>query len=153
MSSALTQIAKLNGTNYQRWAQDMEAFLRASGLWRKMNGTRPDDAEKADAWDENDDRALGAIVLRLEPHISSRFATHGSAIGLWESLSQQYNTPSISLAYNEFQAMLKLVIPENNHPAQAFSKLNAHFSQLETLDYKVDDKLKMMFALSKWQVC
>ena len=60
----------LNGTNYNEWSIAMTAYLRFQGSWTVIsrNVTRPGppaSAAEMEAWDTLNDKALGAITLRL----------------------------------------------------------------------------------------
>ena len=40
MSSSSPTFSKLSSTNYNTWSGDMEAWLKAQGLWRIVNGSQ-----------------------------------------------------------------------------------------------------------------
>src|SRR6266568_3508524 len=160
-SSAFKDLPRLNGTNYRRWANDLEAYLRSQGLWSLTYRAIPDherDAQGAittdrtsqiEAWEDKNDQALGIIRLLLEPHIATRFSSQMNASSLWDELEDAFSTPTIASAFTEFKAMLDVTIPENNHPTPAFSKLSALFSRLEELEYPVPAKMQSMLILAK----
>lgn len=70
---------KLGPNNYPQWSGEMEAWLRASELWRLVSGTlkRPADATKPEHkeavetkqedWDKMSDKAGGWLFLMVEP--------------------------------------------------------------------------------------
>ena len=87
MSSSTPAFPKLSSTNYNLWSGDMEAWLRAQGLWRIVAGlslrpttpASPGDAADSPAsiadtatlalqesWDAKSDKAAGWIWLMLE---------------------------------------------------------------------------------------
>ena len=85
MSSTIDCLVPLfDGTNYNAWAAQMSAFLKAQALWGFASGSniRPDAPAAADtasvvatknaarsAWEERDDQAAGFIQLRLSPNL------------------------------------------------------------------------------------
>lgn len=152
MSSTLSTIPKLNGVNYKCWAQDMEAYLRATGIWHKsMAGTTatPEEEEAMDKWDENDDQTLGSICLCIEPSISATFQAYNTGKELWDALKAKYEAASLASAFTEWKIMLGISFPDNNHPGPAFSKLNSSFAQLEQLQHKIPDNLKALITVAK----
>ncbi len=102
MSGQLTTyVPVLDGANYLEWARLMEAYLKVQKLWAVTSGkwvkvvcadaTKPtdDEQEKINDWNENNDQALGNIVLRLSPAIQSGIDGK-NAPEVWDYLKDEY---------------------------------------------------------------
>jgi hypothetical protein len=71
MASGSPAFAKLNGENYSTWSGEMEAWLRASGLWRLVSGkvkapvvsAAVTEANALDAWEAKLDKAAGWLFF------------------------------------------------------------------------------------------
>lgn len=76
MASGLPTFAKLNEENYSTWSGEMEAWLRASGLWRLVSGRQKApstsspvtqaEADALDAFEARLDKAAGWLYLMVE---------------------------------------------------------------------------------------
>jgi len=91
MGSGITQINKLNDTNWVNWREDMMRMLNFLSVKDYLLGNvpRPDpdhDPEEAKAWDYNDSYALHLVSLNLTEgqkiHISRKETSHGAWIAL-----------------------------------------------------------------------
>ena len=104
MSSSTPAFPKLSPTNYNLWSGDMEAWLRAQGLWRIVAGLSPRPTTPAspgdtststvdtatltlqEAWDAKSDKAAGgsgSCLSRTRRHLDSP-AT------MWKTLHSTY---------------------------------------------------------------
>lgn len=152
MSSTLKDLPWLNGTNYKCWATNMESYLWSQGLWSILTRSQPDHncdpqgnitVDKTDAinlWKDNNNKALGAVCLNMEPHIASRFTLQNYTLLLWQEIKD---------AYSEFKMMLDTAILANNHLATTFAKLNVHFVSLDKFSYTVAENIQIMLTSSK----
>ena len=76
MASGSPTFAKLNAENYTTWSGEMEAWLRASGLWRIVSGKQiapalsspvtQQEADALDAWEARCDKAAGWLYLMVD---------------------------------------------------------------------------------------
>ena len=158
MTSQLNLINVLTGANYLSWAPVMKGFLMASGISHVLFEECPspitynDDSTNAldiQHWKQDDTKALGYLILRIQENIRVKHDALGTAKALWDALSTEYGTQGISATYGEFKAMLDTPIPSNQHPAQAFNKINTHFSHLKKAEFEIPSKVQAMILLSK----
>ena len=148
MSSQLTNLVPIfDGTNYQQWASCMQSFLMSQGQWKVTKpGSMPpklkvsvvgegDDAvatttgeEEVAKWEEDCDKALGNIRLRLHHHIAQQFNDKDDPSVLWYDLRERYGAPGISQAFVEFKSAMDTVIPNGSDPSPALDKIMSHFT-------------------------
>lgn len=161
MSSTLKDLPCFNGTNYKCWAMNMESYLWSQGLWTILHRNQPnhvidangnittDQTTEIHAWEDNNNKALGAIHLKMEPHIATKFISQHYTGLLWNEIETAYSKPMITNAFQEFKTMMDTIILDNNHPAPSFAKLNVQFARLGDLEYSILSKVQSMIALSK----
>ncbi|KIJ09172.1 hypothetical protein PAXINDRAFT_17734 [Paxillus involutus ATCC 200175] len=101
------------------------------------------------SWKQDDTKALGYLILRVQESIRVKHDALVSAKAFWDALSVEYGTQGVSATYGEFKAMLDTPIPSNQHPASAFNKINAHFTRLKKADFEIPIKVQAMILLSK----
>ena len=76
MASSSPNFEKLSSTNYPTWSGEMEAWFRASGLWKIVSGSaKCPSASKSPAteaellaietWEAKADKAAGWLVLMV----------------------------------------------------------------------------------------
>src|SRR5688572_23614262 len=127
MSSQLTSlIPMLDGSNYTEWSKKMRAYLQSQGVWRYTNGNiprisfanadQPTPAErKANVkWFSEDDKANGAIQLRVAPSLSEHFGNTSQAT--WNNLKTACGTPGAAAIFGDFRSAITLRISGLKHP-------------------------------------
>ena len=155
MSSSLTALVPvLSGPNYQTWSVAMKSFLMSQGQWRVLSRKCPADItldsrgvaitgenapsdedvaankEKIEDWEDDNQKAIGNIMLRLAPQIQGNLTpeTMDGAGLLWDHLEKQYRKPGIIATYLEFKAAMDIKINDNEDPTTAIDKMTAHFA-------------------------
>ena len=143
MSSSLTTlIPVLSGPNYQVWAIAMKSFLMSQGQWRVLSQRCPADItvdsrgdaltgdaapsdedivankEKIEDWEDDNQKAVGNIMLRLAPQIQGNLMpeTMDGAGLLWDHLKKQYGKPGIIATYLEFKSAMDIKITNQEEP-------------------------------------
>ena len=155
MSSSLTTLVPvLSGPNYQAWSIAMKSFLMSQGQWRVLSRKCPDDItidskgntitgdnapldedvaanrEKIEDWEDDNQKAVGNIMLRLAPQIQGNLTSEimDGAGSLWDHLEKQYGKPGIITTYLEFKAAMDIKITNQEDPTIAIDKMTAHFA-------------------------
>ena len=145
MTTQLTSlIPTLDGTNYIKWAHNMKSYLQNQGYWRKMNKPCPKltksaeatsesasdevigNEEEIEAWEENNDKAVGSIHLRLFHTLQHKYQGLLVASTLWKQIEKDYGSPGVTAIYLEFKAALDTPIPPNSDPRPACDKILSH---------------------------
>ena len=137
MSSQLTNLVPvLNGTNYQQWSAAMQSFLMSQGQWKctKPGAVAPGVAtaeaeaeaegepstsvttattgkEDLASWNEDPEKALENIHLRLHHTIGYQFNEVATPTFLWQALKNRYSRQGLSQAFVKFKGMMDTVIP------------------------------------------
>ena len=154
LSSLTTLVPVLSGPNYQAWSIAMKSFLMSQGQWHVLSrkcladitvdsrgvtltgDQAPLDKdtaankEKIEDWEDNNQKAIGNIMLRLAPQIQGNLTPEimDSAGTLWDHLEKQYGKPGIIATYLEFKAAMDIKITDNEDPTIAIDKMTAHFA-------------------------
>ena len=155
MSSSLTTLVPiLSGPNYQIWSTAMKSFLMSQGQWRVLSRPCPRDItidkdgnplasdqmpsdedvetnkEKIENWEDDNQKAVGNIMLRLAPQIQGNLMsdTMDGAGLLWAHLESHYGKPGIIATYLKFKVAMDIKISENEDPTIAIDKMMVHFA-------------------------
>ncbi len=168
--NTLNTVPFLTGPNYQRWAASMQSYLMSKALWRlltraspklKVESTTTDAAGKEtniytddsiatlEKYEEDCDKAVGAMRLRLHENIQYKYDKQASPAGLWLALESDYGNPGVSAAYLEFKGAMNTFLPDNADPNQAMDKLSAHFGRLADAKIFIDNHLKALILMAK----
>ena len=176
MSSSLTSLVPiLSGPNYQAWSVAMKGFLMSQGQWHVLSRPCPRDItldkdgieleldkmpsaesieenkDKIKEWDNNNQKAVGNIMLRLAPQIQGNLTSKimdGAGL-LWDHLEKQYGKPGIIATYLEFKAAMDIKINDNEDPTTAIDKMTAHFARCNASGLEVPDHFQAMLIMAK----
>ena len=137
MSSSLTTLVPvLSGPNYQMWSTAMKSFLMSQGQWCVLSRPCPADItvdsrgvvltgenapseedvaankEKIEDWEDDNQKAVGNIMLRLAPQIQGNLTseTMDGAGLLWAHLEMHYGKPGIIATYLKFKSAMDIKI-------------------------------------------
>jgi hypothetical protein len=164
MSSQLTTfVPVLDGTNYQQWASQMQSYLMSQGQWKCTRGAPAPELkhekdgktvgtatqEDVDSWDNDCERALGNIRLRLHHTIGSQYGTTDHPADLWDELKEKYGSPGMTRAFVEFKGAMDTVIPNGSDPSPALDKILAHFTILQQMKWDIPQRIQAMIILAK----
>ena len=114
-----SEVPILNGSNYRTWEQMMKSFLQTKGLYRLIRATHhipsvlsesqqveyeaeattperiktlQDILLARETWEEENDKILGYINLKVSASIQQITASHTIARDLWNHLATTYGT-------------------------------------------------------------
>jgi len=151
MSSTLNKMVPMfTGSNWQQWHTSMQAYLQAQGQWFVYSTTQPTDGhDDRNNWDNNTERALGNITLRLAPSIQVAIADLTTVKEVWDYLKKSFGAPSIGSAYAELSKLLSTTIPTGSHPAPAITKMLSHFTYLKDTGFNFPAPVQTMIILCK----
>ena len=143
----------------------MVSFLMSQGLYRHLSEDAPTvptlqengknaaevaEAEtKLKAWKDDDAKAMGMIRLRLAPPILQLVRGETTAQRTWNELTNAFATATLGQAFTEFKGILETVIPDNQSPAAAVSKVKGHVERLSQLHVEVDEYIHLMLLIVK----
>ena len=86
--------------------------------------------EKIEDWEDDNQKAVGNIMLRLAPQIQGNLMsdTMDGAGLLWAHLETHYGKPGIIATYLKFKAAMDIKINNQEDPTVAIDKMTAHFA-------------------------
>src|SRR5258708_3222483 len=161
MSSQLNSfVPVLDGTNYQQWASAMQSFLMSQGQWKcakeganpptvKTDGEVTMGQDELDKWNQDSEKAVGNIRLRLHHTIGYQFNSQEDPSKLWTPLKEKYGAPGIPKAFIEFKGAMDMAIPNGSDPSLALDKIISHFVRLKTINWEIPAKVQAMMIMSK----
>ena len=176
MSSSLTTLVPvLSGPNYQAWSVAMRSFLMSQGQWCVLSRKCPADItldsrgvtitgenapsdedvavnrEKIEDWEDDNQKAVGNIMLRLAPQIQGNLISEimDGAGSLWDHLEKQYGKPGIITTYLEFKVAMDIKITDSEDPTVAIDKMTAHFARCNASGLEVPDYFQAMLIMTK----
>jgi len=101
-NSSLLAIERLQGPpNYHQWRVSAEAVLRRERLWGIVSGRnkRADidatDTDKIADWDDDDDKAVGTLILSMNPTEQTKFTGKNTSLDLWDAVEAAYAKKSV----------------------------------------------------------
>ena len=184
-SEISTLVPVLDGSNYGTWHKSMKAYLMSLGLWGHCNGSidallEPMDPEKdksktastADkelyktdkaaydiayaAWSKDDEKALGAILLRTNNAIKEDVISRDLAYEAWDYLANRYGKASPSQILQDFKEAMSIRIKTDQNPSIPLDRMSAAFQRLSNAKIHIPDPIQAMIAMSalpqKWEV-
>src|SRR5258708_22171440 len=170
MSSQLSSfVPVLDGTNYQQWAASMQSYLMSQGQGKMTKHlalppavvtttqgteetgiyTTTTGQEELDKWNQDSEKALGNIRLRLHYTIGYQFNDETDPSDLWESLKNKYGKPGVTKAFVEFKSAMDTAIPNGSDPSPSLDKIMAHFIRLKEMKWDIPKNIQGMMILSK----
>jgi hypothetical protein len=170
MSSVLLNIVPvLNGTNWVSWSESMDAYVMSEGRRQVLSKARPDipspvmdndgNVENQSAidkattaqedWDQDNERVMGYIRLRVSPDVAQLIKGKDTAKEMWDSLKEGHSRQTLANAYVEFKGILDTRLPEDQSPASALAKIQAHVERLSEFHVDLDDYIYLMLLVNK----
>ena len=105
--------------------------------------------EKLEKWEDNNDKAKGAITLRLSSAIAFQHQSLTTALGIWVSLSETYGQPGPIGAYIELKKALDVRIPSNADPSPAYDRIVTHFGRLSEMGYEIPANIQAILVMAR----
>ena len=125
---ATSHIPMFNGMNYKVWSDALRSFLQYNGLWFLIEGYGSTAAQKVAglsrpttsatplatelaaqaAWDEKNDKVLGAIQLYVTQNLRHMVDNEYAAAVAWKKIADEYQKPGVMGAYVVFQKFIAI---------------------------------------------
>ena len=154
MAEYKSSIVPLNESNYATWKIQCRMALMKEGLWGIVNETEEvpipdeDDDEKIRRYILRQDRALGIIVLTVEPELLYLLGDPQDPCEVWEKLAQQFErkTWANKLALRRKLYGLKL---KDKEPIQKHVKsMMEIFQQLSIVGDAIEEEDRVVHLLA-----
>lgn len=84
---------RLNGSNFVRWSQSVQMYIRGRGKLGYLTGDQPqpDPSDPQHAvWDAENSMVMTWLVNSMEEDISSNYMCYSTAKELWDSVTEMY---------------------------------------------------------------
>ncbi|KAF8955878.1 hypothetical protein BDZ97DRAFT_1596216, partial [Flammula alnicola] len=152
------QITKLNAFNYNTWSGDMQAWLRANGVWRIVNGTstKPTlpatptaEATKAfDDWTLKSDKASGMMYMLVEDDQKIHFnGIEDDPVKIWTALCDIHQQKRPGACFNAYDDLFSIRKQEDETLGPQVDTSIRHIQDLRPTGFdlaKLDDELASM---------
>jgi hypothetical protein len=92
---------------------------------------------------------MGYICLHVSPDVAQLIKGKDSVKLMWDSLKEGHSCQTLANAYVEFKGILNTRIPENQSPAAALAKIQAHIKQLSDFHIDLDEYIYLMLLINK----
>ena len=162
-----------NGTNSQQWSAVIQSFLMSQGQWKctkpgaatpgvtsaeakpeaegepSTSVTATTSKEDLTSWNEDTEKALGNIHLRLHHTIGYQFNEVDTPALLWQSLKNRYGAQGLSQAFIEFKGIMDTVIPNAVDLSPALDKIMSHYTCLNKMEWEILKKSVAMMIIVK----
>jgi hypothetical protein len=151
------ELEKLSSANYNDWSVEMEAWLRAQGVWNIVAGisTIPSDSDKREEWEMKASKASGWIVLYVDK--SQRVHLDGirdDPVKMWKKLKSIHQKQKAGSRFNAYDDLFNIrkaddesLLSLATRMDEAMIKIkNLHPAEEYTLE-KLDEELLSMAML------
>ena len=177
MSSLEKLVPVLDGSNYRDWSVMMMSYLQLQELWEVVDGnlripTAPTPTTAADGtttaptravmaayneeyakWNTADNKATGAITLRVHASLRHYRTANQSARTFWANLRNAFGAASMSAIYADFKAVIGTKLSGGN-PISEMERMATLFGRLATNQVVIAPQLQALVLLSalpaKW---
>ncbi|GKD83365.1 gag-pol polyprotein [Tanacetum coccineum] len=131
------EIEKFNGNNFSLWKLKMKAILRKDKCLAAI-GERPAEVTDDSKWDEMDGNAIANLHLALADGVLSSIEEKKTAKDIWDHLARLYEARSLHNKIFLKRKLYALRMMESTSVTEHVNNLNTLFSQLTSLDCKID---------------
>nr|GEW83047.1 Gag-Pol polyprotein [Tanacetum cinerariifolium] len=131
------EIKKFNGNNFSLWKLKMKDILRKDKCLAAI-GERPAEVTDDSKWDEIDGNAIANLHLALPDGVLSSIEEKKTAKDIWDHLAQLYEARSLHNKIFLKRKLYALRMTESTSVTEHVNNLNTLFSQLASLDCKID---------------
>jgi hypothetical protein len=101
---------------------------------------------KADAWNMEDNKALGIILLKLTP--SMQYLLKRYSKETWENIKKLFDTPGAAGMFVHFRAAINFKMDEKKDPSVQISKLQTAVDNLLANKFEINKKMQAMIVLA-----
>ena len=84
----------------------MHAYLQSIGTWWTIHEARP--AANTKAWDSNNEKAMGTIILCCTASIKIQVAEKTTVKQIWDLLKESYDQLFVGSAHTELKKLLSI---------------------------------------------
>ena len=146
-------IVPLSGTNYPTWKVQCRMALIREGLWGIVAGTEgcPDSATDADKhmkYMARRDRALGTIVLAVDPSLLYLIGDPEDPKVVWEKLSGQFQKKTWANKLGLRKRLVTMKLSDSGSMREYVKKMTEAFDELAVIAEPISDEDKVVYLLA-----
>ena len=101
---------------------------------------------KADAWNIEDNKAMGIIALELT--LSMQYLLKKFSKETWENIKKLFDTPGAAGIFVHFRAAINFKMDEKKDPSVQISKLQTAVDNLSANKFEINEKMQAMIVLA-----
>ncbi|KAF8955724.1 hypothetical protein BDZ97DRAFT_1963278 [Flammula alnicola] len=157
----MPQITKLNAFNYNTWSSDMQAWLRANGVWRIVNGTstKPtlpatptaEETKAFDDWTLKSDKASGMMYMLVEDDQKIHFnGIEDDPVKIWTAKDAYTVSKRPGAHFNAYDDLFSIRKQEDETLQTLMNRVDTSIRRIQDLRptgfdlAKLDDELASM---------
>lgn len=152
MSSALYQIEKLDGGNYDSWIIHMRSVLVHSGYWKLVNGELKEGVnmkpEEIDKIRSDDEKALATICLSVKPNQLNYIKNCTSSFEAWKKLGEVYRPRGPIQKVTLYKKLLNLSMADVEDMVKHVNSFTEIADKLMVIGISLQDELLSIILLS-----
>ena len=97
-------------------------------------------------WNIADDKALGAIQLRMIDRFN--YLVQDSSAGTWNNIKRQFDVSGPAAIFVDFRYVINVKFDEKKDPSVQVAELNTKLDVLSTHGFMLDERIQAMIILS-----
>ncbi|GJZ85213.1 hypothetical protein Tco_0650552 [Tanacetum coccineum] len=140
------EIEKFNGNNFSLWKLKMKAILRKDKCLAAI-GERPAKVTDDSKWDKMDGNAIANLHLALADGVLSSIEEKKTAREIWDHLARLYEARTLHNKIFLKRKLYALRMTKSTSVTEHVNNLNTLFSQLTSLDCKIDPQERAKILL------
>ena len=144
MASSSPNFEKLNSSNYPTWSGEMEAWFRASGLWKVVSGSAkcpslsspPKESEQQayDAWEAKADKAAGWLFLMVESDQRIHFnGIQDDPVKMWDALQSVHLQKRPGTRFNAYDDLFSIRKQEDEFLQSLLNRVDECMKKIKNL--------------------
>lgn len=150
--SALYQIEKLDGNNFESWAIQMKSILVHSGYWKLVNGELKPEDGKDDAeiakYKSDDEKALATICLSVKPSQLNYIKGCKSSSEAWTKLKDVYRPSGPIQKVTLYKKLLNLRMDASGDMVSHINVFTDIADKLQEIGISIQEELLSIILLS-----
>jgi hypothetical protein len=148
MTGSKFEVERFDGkNNFNIWKSTVEDILVQQGLYKALQGKRPEGMKDAD-WEELEAKTVSTIRLALAPEVKYSVLNEKSASKLWKTLEDLYMSKSLTNRLYLKKQLYELKMDDDIDVRDHLNKFNKCVTELLNVDVKIEDEDKAIMLLS-----
>lgn len=152
MSTPITQIDRLDDTNYDSWFIQMRSVLIHSGFWKIVSGQvkldlKLEGSEK-ELWESNDEKALASICLGVKPTQLVYIKNCKTSNEAWKKLQEVHMPRGPLQKVSLYKRLINLSMVDGANVVQHINEFTEISEKLAESGIQIQEELLVIMLLS-----